>query len=261
MFAKGREWIGQLGLRSGEHRRMDCPFCGHKNTMSISDLDGRLVWHCFSASCDESGSINLGRSVSSLRQKLLGKRELLSSDFALPNYLVPIRDRENCLKYLRSNNAIEAYLDNRAKILYDPKQNRCVFVLTKDGEPIDAAGRALTKGVKPKWYRYGDSGEGFLCPSKVPSNVCVVVEDCASACAVSSVAHGFALLGTNMMDTHISVLKRFDRVLVALDKDATKKGVDIARRLTYLTRSRALRLEDDIKYLSKDQIADLIQSV
>lgn len=253
--------IKQFNVPSNGHLRVDCPFCGHKNTFSISDLDGRIVWHCFSASCGERGSINLGRSVSSLRQKLLGKQALLSTNFALPNYLVPIRGRDACLKYLTSNNAIEAYLDDRAKVLYDPKQNRCVFVLTKDGEPIDAAGRALTKGTKPKWYRYGDSGEGFLCQSKVPSNTCVVVEDCASACAVSSVAHGFALLGTNMMDTHVSVLKGFDRVLVALDKDATKKGVDIARRLTYLTRSRALRLEEDIKYLSEAAVRDLIQSV
>jgi hypothetical protein len=250
--------IKQFNVPVNGKRRVDCPFCFHKNTLSISNIDGKLVWFCFSASCGERGAASNGRSVESMRTRLENREAILSQKFHLPDYLVQIGDRRDCLRYLDQNHALAAYLDNRAKVLYDPKQNRCVFVATQDGIPVDATGRALDRSVKPKWLRYGNSGEGFLCPAKVRTSVCIVVEDCASACAASCAADGFALMGTNLLDSHVVQLRKYERVFIALDKDATKKGVAIASRLSYLVSSRALRLEEDIKYLDEAAVRDLI---
>jgi DNA primase len=57
------------------------------------------------------------------------------------------------------------------------------------------------------------------------------VEDCSSACSVSSDITGIALMGTNLLDTHIDVIKKYKKVFVALDKDATDKAIKIVRKL------------------------------
>lgn len=254
MNKKAIDIIRSFKLNRNGKLRTDCPFCGHKNTLSISDVDGTLIWFCFHADCKTRGASHEGRTIESMRDRLsrttITKAEK-PKNFILPDYVVPIVDNERAVSYLRKNNAYDAYARGDARCLYDPKQDRVLFLVRRDGSTIDAVGRSLTRGVKPKWLRYGDSREPFLCGS---NRLCVVVEDCASACAVSGVATGLALLGTNLMDTHVNVLKGFDRVLIALDKDATKKAIDMQRRLAHVVSCRAVRLDDDLKYLPPDKI-------
>ena len=56
----------------------------------------------------------------------------------------------------------------------------------------------------------------------------IVFEDCASVC---SVYDSRLATGTNLSQ-HIDVLKQYDRVFVALDKDATDKAIGMVRTYT-----------------------------
>jgi len=79
------------------------------------------------------------------------------------------------------------------------------------------------------------------------------LEDCASACSVSSFLSGIALLGTNLQDSHLPYLRKYDRLLVALDKDATKKGLQLVRRLQAIRPTSLVVLNKDVKDMTDDE--------
>jgi hypothetical protein len=121
--------------------------------------------------------------------------------------------------------------------------------LIKDGNRVvDAVGRSLTD-EKPKWWRYGRSGYPFVCGS---GRVGIIVEDCASACAVSHSYTGIALLGTSLLDTYIPILRKYKKLYVALDKDATKKALDIVIKLQDVTTTKMMILNQDLKDMRND---------
>lgn len=152
---------------------------------------------------------------------------------------------------------MDAYQNQRARIMYDPKQDRVVFLVMENGEVYDAIGRSLNKGVVPKWYRYGKSSKLFKAGDHPEA---VLVEDAASACAISPVATGVALLGTNMKDADLSQLKQYDRVYVCLDPDATRKSLDIHKYLSYFVNSKIIRITDDLKYFDVQEIRQLLRN-
>ena len=130
---------------------------------------------------------------------------------------------------------------------------RAVFVIKENNKIVDAAGRYVGGGYfsGPKWYRYGENGIPFVCGT---STHAVVVEDCASACSVSSFATGVALLGTSLSDKALDILANFDRVTVALDKDATTKAIDMVMRLKWeLEDVDMVVLERDLKKLDVEE--------
>ena len=86
----------------------------------------------------------------------------------------------------------------------------------------------------------------------------VVVKDCTSACVVSHEVTGIALLGTNLLTEHISYIKPYKKVIVALDRDATDKAIDIQRKLAiHVDKCNVMILERDLKYENKDTIKDM----
>ena len=104
---------------------------------------------------------------------------------------------------------------------------------------------------------YGSKTYPFICGN---TDTAVLVEDCASACAVSEVHTGVALMGTSLPDSYIPVLKKkFKKVIVALDRDATTKAFDISNQLRYYMDTEVKILEDDLKYFDKPQIERLFQ--
>lgn len=152
-------------------------------------------------------------------------------------------------------NCLDAYARGRADIRFDPRARRVVFLVKHKGVIVDAAGRALDKGVQPKWLRYAGSVWPFICGS---SSTAVLVEDCASAASVSSFATGVALLGTNLNSAFVSPLKGFSEVVVALDPDATKKAVDLQRLLSYFVPARVVMLADDLKYFKPERAKEML---
>lgn len=236
--------LDEYDVAFGETVRFDCPICKGLNTFSISNTGGNIVWNCYKASCDVSGTRHKMWTVDDLQRIREGQKD---KEFVLPEYIVPGNQWVGDWADSWGLNAIKLGL------MWDAKEERAVF-LVKDGNKIvDATGRALTKR-QPKWKRYGSSSLPYTCGS---GNVAVVVEDCVSA-AVAGDAKGcvgVALLGTSLNDTHKQYLSQFSTILVALDPDAIIKSAYHAQQLElYVEDVRILNLTQDIKYRNPNDI-------
>ena len=104
---------------------------------------------------------------------------------------------------------------------------------------------------------YGNKNYPFICGD---SDIGVLVEDCASACAVSHIYSGIALMGTSLTDSYIPVLKKkFKKIIVALDRDATIKAFDISNQLRYFIETEVKILEDDLKYYNEKKLKEILK--
>lgn len=196
-------------------------------------------------------------SVDELRRVYSGPTERLTP-FQTPDWLLPVTAEVRVLEYLKANNCMNALVSGAVQMRYDPKQDRVVFLcLDETGAVVQATGRALRK-QKPKWYKYAKVGYPFICPSG--SELAVVVEDAASACAVFPVATGVALLGTYLTEEAARIIRRYPRVIIALDKDATRKAVDLATIISPFSKTRIVMLERDLKACSQEEIRAYITS-
>lgn len=254
------EYIKQLGIPSNTQTRMDCPFCLNKNTFSINTEDGKIMWRCYHANCKIGGTTERPLSPEDIEKFL----ELSSTNspaepkvmsWTIPKHFTNIQSSEKCLAYVKENNCYSSYLEGIVSIYYDPRKDRAVFIIKKDGEPVSAVGRSLNPIVMPKWFNYNKNNIPFTCGD---NDIAVVVEDCASACAVSHVHTGVALLGTTLKEEYSLYLSQnFKKVIIALDRDATKKAFDLSKGLRYLVDTEVKVLEEDLKYLNKEKIKEL----
>jgi DNA primase len=246
---------------SGEvDTRMDCPFCQGTNTLTIKRNNADLLWYCFHASCtakgNHEGEMTMEQVIDTVvKQNVVTKEK--EKEFVLPKSFVSVFSTDKCTDYFKKNHCMESHIKGKASFMYDVKQNRAVFLIKEKEKIRGAVGRGLNSQVYPKWFMYGDKSYPFICGS---SDTAVLVEDCASACAVSEVYTGVALMGTSLPDSYIPVLKKkFKKVIVALDRDATTKAFDISNQLRYYMDTEVKILEDDLKYFDKPQIESLLQ--
>jgi DNA primase len=253
-------YVESLDIQPMGRYRSDCPVCGKKNTFSVNDDGMQRLWFCFHADCNVSGrtGISLTRDFAKLAMKK--QEQKISKDtltkFELPNTFVSLSRNLDAELYVKSVNAYDAYLSGRADIRYDFKRNRVAYVVKNGNNVVDAAGRAIDER-NPKWYRYGNSSLPFYCGS---SSTAIVLEDCASACSVSALATGVALLGTNLLEPHIEMLRKYERVFVALDKDATDKAVSMVKVLCRQVPTKLMVLSRDLKNLTKEELDDFLRS-
>ena len=84
----------------------------------------------------------------------------------------------------------------------------------------------------------------------------VIVEDCPSACAVSNILTGIAIMGTKLKEIHKSHLQPYKKLYICLDRDATIKAYDMAKNLRSSGYPNVIvtPLEDDLKYYNTEQI-------
>ena len=68
-----------------------------------------------------------------------------------------------------------------------------------------------------------------------------------------------ALLGTNLLNEHIKRLENYERVFIALDKDATDKALDMVRRLYFLVPTSLAVLQHDLKNMMDDERDEYIE--
>ena len=233
--------------------RLDCPFCNHKNTLSITNDDSVMRWHCFHASCTAKGSEKKKMSMSTIKKIFNAEPITPENTFNIPDSFKSLYSNEKAMKYLQNNNCWEAYTWRRADIRYDVKQDRVVFLIKEYDNTRGAVGRALHKDTFPKWFMYGNKNVPFTCGDCEDA---VLVEDCASACAVSNVLTGVALMGTSYNDSFDKYLKKYKTIFVSLDRDATTKSFDIVNKLRYrgFENVQVKILEDDLKYYDTQQI-------
>jgi len=253
-------YVESLDIQPMGRYRSDCPVCGKKNTFSVNDDGMQRLWFCFHADCNVSGrtSVQLTRDFAKIAiKKSVHKETDMQSKFEIPCTFVSLSRNLDAELYVKSVHAYDSYLAGRADIRYDFKRNRVAY-LVKDGNTVvDAAGRAVD-GRAPKWYRYGTSKIPFSCGS---GDTAVIVEDCASACSVSDITVGVALLGTNLLDEHISYLKgKYARLFVALDKDATDKALGMVKILCRHVPTKLMVLHRDLKNLTKEERNDFLRS-
>lgn len=240
--------VEDLELAEGQTYRGNCPQCGGRNTFTASRKMGKIVWNCYKASCGFSGAQQKNRSISSIVETLKKKTVVKKTEeFSLPDSFIDGLLMEH-MDYLCSVNATQA------EVKLDVNENRVVFIVRDPdtGKIIGAVGRAMQKHMLPKWRRYDKNSDLLYFSGNSP--VGVLVEDCASACAVANAGYtGVSLLGTSIHDGHIPKLLRFDRLIVALDKDASAKAIKLKKRLDDYIPTTVSFLQDDLKrFLPQD---------
>jgi hypothetical protein len=253
-------YVESLDFPALTRYRSDCPVCGKKNTFSVSDDGLQRLWYCFHADCNVSGrtGITLTRDHAS---KMFSKSKepppaAAQQSFEMPDTFVSLSRNLNAELYVKRVQSYDAYLAGRADIRYDFKRNRAVYLVKDGNRVVDAAGRSLD-GRNPKWYRYGTSQHPFICGHH---GAAVIVEDCASACAISNIVTGVALMGTNLLPQHLDTLSNYPNFFVALDKDATDKAIDMVRTLRGIAPTKMIILKHDLKNMKKDERDDFIRS-
>lgn len=251
--------LENIRIKDGDTRRVDCPFCGGRYTLTVSKKDGAVVWNCYKASCPAKGGKRVGYSLEAIKnrntlQRISRKDTPERIRTPLPTVNSDPHHHDEVMEYLDDNNCIQAFEDGAIKLTYDPAKNRALFWMN-DG--TGAVGRTLSPGVKPKWLSYGDTS-GVL--SVGNSEIAVVVEDAASACSVytTGVYTGVALLGTNVSPQQKRQLMGYKRIVICLDKDATTKAIRLAERLSGVVPTTVRFLNEDLKYLSSTEIKERI---
>jgi len=241
--------------------RMDCPFCHNTNTLTIKKNNADLMWYCFHASCSAKGKHQEKMSMEQIYETVVSKQKDTASKrpaaFKLPQSFISIHSEPKCINYIKQNNCASAKQKGKVNFMYDVKQHRIVFLIKQKDRVVGAIGRGLSSHVYPKWFIYGDKSYPFICGN---SPTAVLVEDCASACAVSDLYSGVALMGTSLPDSFIPVIrKKYKEVIVALDRDATTKAFDISNKLRYYIPTKVKILQDDLKYFNEQQIESILQ--
>ena len=252
-------YVESLTIAPYGRYRSDCPLCGKPNTFSVTDNGFERLWNCFHADCHTKGATGISLTKDNSKQafvKRQTKKKVKKVDFVIPDTFVSLSRNINAENYVKEVQSYDAYLDGLADIRYDFQRDRVVY-LVKDGDKvIDATGRSLTNS-KPKWLRYGTSKMPFVCG--LTDNL-FVVEDCPSACSISNIVTGMALMGTSLLDSHIQVIQNYKKIFVALDRDATRKAVDIVRHLSNYVPTKLVVLKKDLKNMEREERDDFIDN-
>ena len=262
--------------------RGPCPACGGENTFTVSRLANGLVWTCFRSSCDLKGGDSTF-SVASLaqaieKQKAPEDTPLLTHNNSkggvtgldLPPFPVPQMWRgvlSASAREILDKYKIMHHHTNRDVVLYDDCiSERLYFMVQVRGtayktaiKVVGAVGRYYGNDIKvPKWRVQGETkgqpfhmpvhitNDSFLTPEEIKKRktTCIIVEDAISACKVSFMGDGMALLGTNLTDQTVSYMidHNYDRVLVFLDSDAMNKASAICSKLSGLFASTIISI-------------------
>jgi hypothetical protein len=263
MTNKVKNYLEALNLRDGDTCRTDCPVCRSRNTFTATKDGGTYVYNCFKLSCKLTGAISTDMTAAEIKARIQSNKDSKPKELqplVYPEYVVDPRPEHRLL-----HNFIEKWGLQSEGIMYDVKDRRAVFPILYKGRMLDAVGRALD-GAIPKWYRYSGNAEFFSKRRSPDANTAVVVEDVISAIKVAHYAPsavGFAILGTSLSVAIMQHLGEYDRVVIALDPDAAHKTLQYKREVELWTGlpTKALRLDDDIKYGLESDIVRLKEMV
>ena len=254
-----KSYVESLSIPAYGRYRSDCPVCGKPNTFSVSDNGFERLWYCFHADCHVKGGTGISLTKDNSSQvftKKETKQEEADVDFVMPDTFVSLSRNINAENYVKQVQSYDAYLGGLADIRYDFQRDRVVYLVKSGDKVVDATGRSLSDN-KPKWLRYGVSKQPFVCGN---ADNLFVVEDCPSACSISNLATGMALRGTSLLDNHIQVIQNYKKIFVALDRDATRKAVDIVRHLSNYVVTKLVVLKKDLKNMEKEERDDFINN-
>jgi len=239
-------------------QRFMCPVCGGDNTLSVSNISGTYKYFCFRASCKTRGTEHRGLS---LRDLTTSRRQ--QQKFATPDTWTAPLD-EISMRYLKAHHCWDAFKNRLIDIRVDHALARVVFIYTAHGEygavgrHIGNLGKQRIHRAVPKWYRYpGSTKHPLVCGTG--SEECVIVEDAASACAVSSVADGLAILGTHLTNEDLLSAMRYKAVVICLDPDAKGLALKFHKLLNVFRPTRIVFPPNDLKYFPPKEIRKILQ--
>ena len=249
------DMIKTLVPHKGSSYRGDCLFCLNRNTLSAKNENGKITWKCFHSSCEAKGIADNGVTVDDLQNFMDSKRVFggfSRSSFTIPKEFVTVYGNNKARDYI-SRYQLE---DTEARLMYDVKQDRVVFLIEENGEVVGAIGRALADDTVPKWYKYNSCHLPFVAGTN--KYIGVVVEDCVSACKVALAnLTGIAIMGTSIKEEYVSPIASIvERCFVCLDKDATEKSFKIKDTLSYHVPTYVEMIDKDLKYYSIDELKE-----
>ena len=131
--------IQTLNIEKGGSYRGDCMFCLNRNTLSVRNENGKLFWNCFHANCDAKGMANNGVTIDDLQTFMDSKNSShdIPLKFTIPKEFVTVYGNNKAREYI-SKYELE---DTEARLMYDVKQDRIVFLIENDREVVGAVGR------------------------------------------------------------------------------------------------------------------------
>lgn len=239
-------------------RRFNCPnpLCNGFNSLGITKENGKVKWNCFK--CGKvSGDTRYSRTISELKSQL----ELQGSvkkDFELPDYLVYGLSSPKSVLMINKGHCLEPYTQGLFDVAYDPVEDRFCFIVKRDNKVIGLVGKSFKRDVYPKVLNYEGSDNTY--PFIVGTGKTVVlVEDCLSAASAARLkdVSGLALLGKAVKSEYIPLLRKYDKVIVALDRDARKKALANQKKLCYYhPKVEIWLLDKDIKDMNDSEIGE-----
>ena len=252
-----RNYVGNLHIVSYGRYRGDCPSCARHNTFSVTDTGFERLWYCFHADCHIKGStgVQLTKENSKVAFKERVTKQIDNADFVVPDTIVSLSRSKAAEAYVKKVGSYDAYLNGLADIRYDFQQERVVYLVKHSNKIVDATGRSLN-GRKPKWRRYRNNKYPFVCGT---SHTLFIVEDCPSACCVSFSVSGLSLMGTTLLDEYVDIIKNYEKVFVALDKDATSKAYIMMRKLRNYVPTKLIVLNKDLKDMERGERNEFIR--
>lgn len=243
---------------------IDCPFCGRKDKMGVTNSPNGILYHCFSTNCGRSGNLD-GPTTSSIDQpakkkrRYVGRTELLEPEDR--QYFLDRFDLDVVRYEIMVTDKDEYFLP-----IWDFEGNRVGEVVrqpTWSGEP--ACGRegqpgkpkALTylAGRKLAWYDTKDSAKSIL----ANDDLVVIVEDQISAMKIRNVT-GFtavALLGNwaSNLDVKDIRARAHNSCILWLDPDMNAQAFKFAAAFgAQFNDFRVILSVQDPKDLTPDQI-------
>jgi DNA primase len=182
-------------------------------------------------------------------------KQTSDTEFVIPDTFVSLSRSKEAEAYVKRVGSYDAYLNGLADIRYDFQQERVVYLVKHNNKIVDATGRSLNER-KPKWRRYGNSKYPYICGR---GDIAFIVEDCPSACSMAGIGQGIALMGTTLLDEHVDVIKKYKKVFVALDKDATSKAYIMMRKLRNYVPTKLIVLNKDLKDMERGERNEFIR--
>lgn len=242
-----------IEFRTESNFREHCPVCGGNKTLSVTRDSGKYLYRCFKSSCNIRGVIGSSYTSSEIKERVRPTAKP-QTKFHFPEHFIQGIANDACYRYIQSNHVLFYAVHNIAKVGYDPKLNRFLYFITRANEIVGAVGRALSHKTWPKVYQYDSP---IIYPFIAgDTDTLVLVEDCASACAVTRIPElsGCALLGTFLQPDYVPVITKYKKVIICLDNDATQKSLTINKLLQYYTKTNIKMLNRDIKNMSQEEL-------
>ena len=232
--------------------RIDCPFCLNRKTFEVTNDNGKILWNCFHANCDAKGIQSDGFSRKDIDDFFDTTDNFHNHKFIMPKSFV------NYAVHPKARAFLDMYgiTNTNARIMYDVKQERVVFLIESEGEVVNAIGRAYGN-FTPKWFKYGQSDVPFITGNN--KEIAIIVEDCVSACAIEVKCGftGIALMGTSLQDSFVEhIANSADNVVICLDRDATDKCFSIKNKLESKVNPYIWMIDEDLKYFEDDKMKE-----